>query len=472
MSRERVEAFFRERFQSSSEWIVRCPGRVNIIGEHIDYSGYSVLPMAIEESLFIAIGKSQSPDKEQKLHFVNTNATRYESATCSVTDVALAAKLASSPPKWYQYFIAGWHGALKKIFSLSPDENMTVDHLDKIYGLNIAVDSSIPVSAGLSSSSAMVSAATLATLVVQSNDKTDDAFKAAQVDKTELAEIATLTERYVGLEGGGMDQACECLANAGSALRIDFNPLVATPIQLPKRALFAVLHSGVEMNKAATTYYNQRVVECRIAAQILCKKGGKLRGEWSSVRTLKQAAALFGFENEPHEMIKYVEQFLTKQDNSPHTRNEVCKALEIDEQDLMKHSLNSNTQQMTEFWLVKRARHVFTESSRVLEFESVCRQEKNDEDQVLKQIATLMNQSHESCRSDFECSCPELDTTVEKCLKAGCLGARLTGAGWGGCVVALVDANTKEKLMAAEEKLGVLFWSEPSQGIEAFRCPS
>lgn len=47
---------------------------------------------------------------------------------------------------------------------------------------------------------------------------------------------------------------------------------------------------------------------------------------------------------------------------------------------------------MTEFWLVKRARHVFTESSRVLEFESVCRQEKNDEDQVLKQIATLMNQ--------------------------------------------------------------------------------
>lgn len=65
-----------------------------------------------------------------------------------------------------------------------------------------------------------------------------------------------------------MDQACECLANAGSALRIDFNPLVATPIQLPKRALFAVLHSGVEMNKAATTYYNQRVVECRIAAQV------------------------------------------------------------------------------------------------------------------------------------------------------------------------------------------------------------
>lgn len=67
------------------------------------------------------------------------------------------------------------------------------------------------------------------------------------------------------------------------------------------------------------------------------------------MRTLKQAAALFGFENEPHEMIKYVEQFLTKQDNSPHTRNEVCKALEIDEQDLMKHSLNSNTQQSGSF---------------------------------------------------------------------------------------------------------------------------
>lgn len=83
-----------------------------------------------------------------------------------------------------------------------------------------------------------------------------------------MAQIAIRAERWVGTEGGGMDQACECLAEAGFALRIDFRPLKSNLIPIPDKALFAVLHSGVEMNKAATNYYNQRVVECRIAAQV------------------------------------------------------------------------------------------------------------------------------------------------------------------------------------------------------------
>lgn len=75
--------------------------------------------------------------------------------------------------------------------------------------------------------------------------------------QSDLAEIATRAERFVGVEGGGMDQACECLAREGQALRIDFRPLRWTPVKLPPGALFAVLHSGKEMNKAASAYYNQ-----------------------------------------------------------------------------------------------------------------------------------------------------------------------------------------------------------------------
>lgn len=61
-----------------------------------------------------------------------------------------------------------------------------------------------------------------------------------------------------------------------------------------------------------------------------------------------------------------------------------------------------------------------------------------------------------------------MDATVEKCKIAGCLAARLTGAGWGGCVVALVDAVNYEKLNEQAKGLNILFWSEPSDGIKAF----
>lgn len=83
-----------------------------------------------------------------------------------------------------------------------------------------------------------------------------------------LAELAARSEHFIGVEGGGMDQAIESLAEAGNALRIDFNPLRWDAVKLPDDALFAVLHSGSEFNKGATSYYNQRVVECRIAAQV------------------------------------------------------------------------------------------------------------------------------------------------------------------------------------------------------------
>jgi len=119
--------------------------------------------------------------------------------------------------------------------------------------------------------------------------------------------------------------------------------------------------------------------------------------------------------------------------------------------------LNNKTKELEEFWLKKRALHVYGESARVFHFEEACQQGN------VAELGKLMNESHTSCRDLFECSCPELDETVEKCLKAGCIGARLTGAGWGGCVVALLDKNRKEDI---EKQLNVLFWSEPSQGIE------
>lgn len=138
-------------------------------------------------------------------------------------------------------------------------------------------------------------------------------------------------------------------------------------------------------------------------------------------------------------MLKYVEELIEKPDRSVHTRQEICEILEITDEELKKFSLNQNTQNsnglmgfliekilVETFYLAKRARHVYSESERVLNFEEEC---KNSN---IAALAQLMNESHVSCRDDFECSCKELDVLVDKCRRElkGCLAARLTGAGY------------------------------------------
>lgn len=113
---------------------------------------------------------------------------------------------------------------------------------------------------------------------------------------------------------------------------------------------------------------------------------------------------------------------------------------------------------MENFKIHDRAKHVFEEADRVYKFEKACK--LGD----LKQMGLVMDDSHTSCKELYECSCPELDVLVQKCREAGCLGARLTGAGWGGCMVTLLKKEDKERI---EKELDILFYTEPAGGIEA-----
>jgi galactokinase len=96
--------------------------------------------------------------------------------------------------------------------------------------------------------------------------------------------------------------------------------------------------------------------------------------------------------------------------------------------------------------LLKRFRHVVTEGARVYDAEHALRRED------LLTFGLLMNASHESLREDYEVSSPELDTLVELALGAGASGARLTGAGFGGCAVALTDPDHLDRVRAALEE--------------------
>ncbi len=129
-------------------------------------------------------------------------------------------------------------------------------------GMDCMVDGRVPPRAGLSSSSALVVSAAICTM--HAND--------IDLSRQALADLCAKAERFIGTQGGGMDQAIEILANRGAAKLIEFNPLVATDVALPDGAVFVVANSLAECNKAEGADYNARVAECRMAAKVASQK--------------------------------------------------------------------------------------------------------------------------------------------------------------------------------------------------------
>lgn len=431
---------FEAKYGETPLFYACAPGRVNLIGEHIDYCGYSVLPMAIEQNILAAVSVNNSG----KIQLANTNPQYMDFTVSCSEDIAID----RDNPKWFYYFLCGVKGI------------QTTFAIPRLAGMSCVIDGTIPPSSGLSSSSALVCCSGL--LTMEANQKS--------LSKVALAEICAKCERFIGTEGGGMDQSISFLAERGTAKLIEFQPLRATDVKLPDGAVFVISNCCVEMNKAATSHYNIRVVECRIAAKIL---GRAMAVELSRILTLAQVQTELKASLEM--MLSLVDEVLHPE---PYNREEICKVLGITMEEFSTDLLSANTQHMTDFRLHQRAKHVYSEAARVLEFKSICDSEPAESIQLLGE---LMNQSHASCRDLYECSCPELDQLVDICLKAGAVGSRLTGAGWGGCAVSMVPSEKVESFLqavraayylpdprrAAMEKQS-LFVSKPGGGAAIF----
>ncbi|XP_064785233.1 N-acetylgalactosamine kinase isoform X2 [Oncorhynchus masou masou] len=410
---QNLKEAFEKKYGEPPLFYARAPGRVNLIGEHIDYCGYAVLPMAIEQSILAAVTVNDS----KKIYLANTE-PKYKDFTVSSEDI----EIDKDNPQWYYYFLCGVKGIQ--------------EHLGKVTlsGMKCVVDGTIPASSGLSSSSALVCCAALLTMEV--NHKS--------LNKVALAEISAKCERYIGTEGGGMDQSISFLAEEGTAKLIEFHPLRASDVRLPEGAVFVISNCCVEMNKAATSHFNIRVVECRIATKMLAKARGL---EWGRLLKLSQVQA--ELEASLEEMLRLVAEVLHPE---PYSREEVCKALGITTEQLCTDLLSPNTQHVAQFKLYQRARHVYGEAARVLRFKSVCDEAPSAPNGV-QRLGDLMKQSHASCRDLYECSCPELDQLVEICLQSGAVGSRLTGAGWGGCAVSMVPTDKVESFLKSVREL-------------------
>lgn len=286
--------------------------------------------------------------------------------------------------------------------------------IDALVGGDFLVDGDIPPGAGLSSSSALVVGSLLALLAV--------ARRAMPAEP--LAQLAAVAERYVGTQSGGMDQAVCLLAQKGHALRIDFDPLRTRPVPIPPGVAFVVCHSLVEAEKsgAARDAYNQRVRECAQACRIF----DRLLGDGTPLATLGELR-----QRAPAVPLReWVGRFAAA-DPAP------------------------------DAVLLRRVRHVLTEAERV---DAAARALAAGDWTTL---GALMAASHASCRDDYEISCAALEELVAAARAAGAIGARLTGAGFGGCTINLVrdgDATAFVRRMEAT------FYRDRSQSAAREHC--
>ncbi|KAJ4795395.1 Galactokinase [Rhynchospora pubera] len=457
---DRLKAKFLELYGQEPEFFARSPGRVNLIGEHIDYEGYSVLPMAIRQDMIVAIRKN--PDSKELL--IANVKDKYPICTYPA-DPDQEVDLKNH--QWGHYFICGYKG----FYEYSRSKGIDVGPVS----LDVVVDGTVPTGSGLSSSAAFVCSSTIAIMAVVEKN----------FPKKEVAQFTCECERHIGTQSGGMDQAISVMAKSGFAELIDFNPIRATDVQLPAGGTFVIAHSLAESQKAVTaaTNYNNRVVECRLAAIVLAiKLGVEPKKAIASVKTLSDVEGLCikfaGNHGSSHPGVA-VKELLNEE---PYTAEDIEKITEESLTSIFKNSQTSLDvlQAAKHFKLFQRASHVYSEARRVYAFKDTV-SSKLSEEETLKKLGDLMNESHHSCSVLYECSCPELEELVKVCRDNGALGARLTGAGWGGCAVVLVKEsivpqfilNLKESFYQARIEKGVIskgdlglyvFASKPSSG--------
>jgi len=390
---------FIDCFRTSPTVLVNAPGRVNLIGEHTDYNGLPVMPVAIPYTITVAA----SPREDGKVVISNTD-SRYGTAEFEISDDIPH----SEPGDWSNYVKAAANELSSR---LSTD----------LVGMNALFHGDIPSSAGLSSSSALVVASALAVLAV--NGRT--------MDYIELAEAMAHGEHYVGTQGGGMDQAICLLGKRGKAVKIDFFPLGYTYVPFPGDYSIVVAHSLVRAAKTenALLMYNRRPAECRLATAVAnaLHKPKKPLERLGDVRE----SDFFGNFGDT---VSFVEATFPKESYSLAEIAEITGENEetLTAKYLMTRSGVPMPQPPDGFLLRRRALHVLTEADRVEE--SAGALERGD----VRAFGRLMDESHGSCDVNYGLSTPELNELVAVMRENGALGARLTGAGFGGCAIGLV----------------------------------
>ena len=407
-----LAAAFEASYEAGPAHVVEVPGRVNLIGEHIDYCGLPVLPMAISRHVALAFRVRSDGRVRIRNALESFQDVEYALGDLKVDGCRPEQRSRRAGQRWQSYCIAP---ALELMADRHEDGRPTMLDSGACCGFDGLVASNLPIAAGLSSSSALVNAVGIA-LAWANGRRTcaaerGDAGSEEERDRLRLAEIMADAERHVGTRGGGMDQAATLNAREGRAIRIDFSPLRVRHLPIPKRWRIVVADSGVVARKGgeAKAAYNRRRSEVEAALARVAEGAAEPFSPGSTKVGYPELVSSLGFGG----------------------------ALERAERSISGR-------------LLRRFRHVATEAARV---EAACALLEGwslgdrSGDDAMREFGELMDASHASLRSDYEVSTPELDELVRLMRSAGCAGARLTGAGFGGCAIGLVSAGREREVL-------------------------
>lgn len=351
-----VRTAFLSHYGRDADFVVKAPGRVNLIGEHTDYNDGFVLPCAIEYATFIAV----SPRLDGQ---INVLALDCDNETDSF---AVGKEIKSHPSQSWSNYVRG-----------------VVDELQKreyqLSGCDICISGNVPQGAGLSSSAA------LEVGIAYAFNHLCELF----IERKEIAKIGQAAENnFVGCNCGIMDQLISAEGKRNHSLLIDCRTLETQAVSMPEDMAIVIINSNKKRG-LVDSEYNTRRQQCEEAA------------EFFGVKALRDVT---------------IEQLIERQ-------------AELDPV------------------VAKRAKHVITENTRTLEAA------KSLKSHDMQRLSTLMELSHVSMRDDFEITCPEVDAIVDIVKKVindqG--GVRMTGGGFGGCVVTLVPPSLVDAVKQAVE---------------------
>jgi galactokinase len=363
--RQRLIEAFQRRFGEKPTDLARAPGRVNLLGEHVDYNDGFVLPAAIDRATYVAFRGSQTG-----LSTILALDLQAETSFDPVSVINKQTSGGSDLPDWSRY-PAGVMWSLNEAGLDTP-------------GLDAVFTSDVPRGAGLSSSASVELAFAVAWQKL-------GGWSRSAMDLALLGQRAE--NKYVGVNCGIMDQFASACGVHDRLLLLDCRSLEWQTLHLPGSAAIVIADTSVRRSLTGSGY-NDRRAACEEAVRLL---GQVLPG----IQALRDVS--------PQQFDRYA-------DRLPET-------------------------------VEKRARHIVEEIARTNAAVPLL------ESGNIQEFGKLMNACHVSLRDLYEVSCPELDTMVAIAQRLpGCYGARLTGAGFGGCTANLVERSQAEGFATALAK--------------------